>query len=102
LDADGDGRWSSDDWIAQYGRAGDLPVIGDFDGDGIDEIGVFRSGQWIIDINGNRQLDAHDKVFQMGEAGDRPVAGDWNGDGTDDPAVYRDLGPEADSTAKAE
>jgi len=63
---------------------------------------VFRGGQWIIDINGNRQLDAHDQVFQMGEAGDRPVAGDWNGDGVDDPAVYRDMGPEADATARAE
>lgn len=102
LDADGDGRLTSGDWQVQYGRAGDLPVVGDFDGNGIDEIGVFRSGQWIIDINGNRQMDAHDKVFQMGEAGDRPVAGDWNGDGVDDPAVYRDLGPEADSTARSE
>jgi hypothetical protein len=102
LDADGDGRWSNGDWIVQYGRAGDLPVVGDFDGDGIDEIGVFRSGQWIIDINGNRQLDARDKVFQMGEAGDLPVAGDWNGDGVDDPALYRDLGPEADATARSE
>jgi len=102
LDADGNGRWTEGDWTVKFGRAGDLPVVGDFNGDGSDEIGVFRSGQWIIDINGNRQMDAHDKVFQMGEAGDLPVAGDWNGDGIDDPAVYRDLGPEADATAKAE
>ena len=63
--------------------------IGDFNGDGVDEMGVFRDGQWIIDTNGNRQIDAHDTVFELGEAGDTPVVGDWDGDGTDDPGTYR-------------
>ena len=74
----GDGRFT-------FGQAGDLPVVGDFNGDGVDEIGVYRDGKWIIDTNGNRQIDAHDKVFELGEAGDKPVVGDWNGDGIDDP-----------------
>ena len=66
-----------------------MPVVGDFDGDGIDEIGVFRDGKWIIDTNHNRELDAQDKVFELGGAGDQPVVGDWNDDGTDDPGVYQ-------------
>jgi hypothetical protein len=74
----------------QYGRKGDLPVVGDFDGDGVHEIGVFRNGRWILDIDGNHQLDAHDRVFQLGAEGDLPVVGDFDGDGLDDPAVYHD------------
>ena len=73
----------------QFGQAGDMPVVGDFNGDGVDEIGVFRNGKWIIDTNGNHQIDAEDKVFEFGGAGDKPVVGDWDGDGTDEPAVFR-------------
>ncbi len=88
LDANGDGSWSEDDRTFQYGQAGDLPVVGDFDGDGVDEIGVYRGGQWIVDIDGNHELNAHDAVFNLGGPGDLPVAGDWNGDGVDEPGVY--------------
>ena len=65
-------------------------MVGDFNGDGVDEIGVYRHGRWIIDINGNRRIDAHDRVFELGGPDDRPVVGDWDGDGLDDAAVYRD------------
>ena len=68
-------------------------------GDGVDEIGVYRGGQWIVDTNGDRQMDAKDKVFELGGAGDKPVVGDWNDDGTDDPGVYHP-GPAANRVAK--
>ena len=68
-----------------------MPVVGDWNGDGIEEIGIFRGGTWILDIDGDRELEATDKVFELGGAGDKPVAGDWNGDGIDDPAVYRGM-----------
>ena len=71
-----------------FGQAGDIPVVGDFDGDGVEEIAVYRSGTWMIDTNGNRELEATDKTFQMGGAFDRPVVGDWDGDGVDEPAIY--------------
>ena len=67
---------------------GDLPVVGDFNGDGIDELGVYRDGTWYIDTNNDRVLDAHDKLFELGGPGDVPVVGDWNGDGIDEPGVY--------------
>ena len=82
-----------------FGQAGDMPVVGDFNGDGVDDIGVYRGGQWIVDIDGNRQIDAKDKVFELGGAGDKPVVGDWNDDGTDDPGVYHP-GPAANRVAK--
>jgi hypothetical protein len=47
-----------------FGIAGALPVAGDFNGDGIDEVGVFYRGHWFIDINGNGVWDD-----DMGAAG---------------------------------
>jgi len=65
-----------------------LPVVGDFNGDGIEQLGVFRGGTWMIDSNGNGELEVTDKVFELGTAGDKPVVGDFNGDGIDEPSVY--------------
>ena len=59
------------------------------DGDGVEEIGIFRNGVWVIDTNGNRQLDEGDRRFEFGKAGDLPVVGDWDGDGKDDVGLYR-------------
>ena len=64
--------------------------VADLNGDGIEEIAVYRAGTWLIDINGNRQLDAADMNFEMGETGDIPIVGDWDGDGIDEPGLYRE------------
>ena len=80
---------------------GDRPVVGDFNHDGIDEVGVYRDGQWHLDTNGNHQLDAQDKVFTLGGPGDVPVVGDFYGDGTDQVGVYHG-GPTPDRQASAE
>jgi len=64
-------------------------VVGDFNGDGIDQMGVFRGGEWIIDTNGNYEIDAHDAVFALGSDGDVPMAADFDGDGVDEVVVYR-------------
>jgi serine-aspartate repeat-containing protein C/D/E len=77
------------------GQPGDKPVIGDFDGDTIVDLGIYRDGFWHIDTNHDRILDARDRAFTFGEAGDRPVVGDWDGDGIDDPGTYRDAPSEA-------
>jgi hypothetical protein len=99
LDLDGDGKFTERDAAFVFGQAGDIPVVGDFNGDGIDDIGVYRNGKWIVDTNGNHQIDATDKVFELGGAGDKPVVGDWNDDGVDDPGVYHP-GPAANRVAK--
>ena len=87
FDVNGDGRFNRLDETAVFGRAGDVPLVGDFDGDGIEEIAVYRSGVFILDSNGNRELDATDKTFEMGAG--KPVVGDWDGDGIDEPAIYQ-------------
>ncbi|GAB4333597.1 MAG: hypothetical protein Kow0099_05440 [Candidatus Abyssubacteria bacterium] len=64
---------------------------GDWNGDDIDETGVFRKGVWILDLNGNRSWDGPDTepLIFFGYEDDIPVTGDWNGDGVDEMGVFR-------------
>jgi hypothetical protein len=71
-----------------FGRRHGTAVTGDFNGDGITELGVFIDGQWFIDINGNGQWDAGDLWIKLGHDGDLPVTGDWDGDGKIDVAIF--------------
>jgi serine-aspartate repeat-containing protein C/D/E len=78
------------DHVFNYGVAGDQPVAGDWTGQGSDAIGVFRNGEWHLDVNGDGKFDDNDLSFTFGQAGDKGVIGDWDGDGVDDLGVYRD------------
>src|SRR5205823_724902 len=89
------------DHVFHYGEPGDMPVAGDWNGDGVDKVGVYRGGKWILDTNNNHRIDAQDKVFELGGAGDKPVVGDWNDDGTDDPGVFHPTAPADRVTRKA-
>ena len=62
-----------------YGAAGDVPVVGDWDGNGTQTHGVFRDGTWILKntLGGG----AGDYERSYGQAGDQPIVGDWDGDG---------------------
>ncbi len=51
--------------------------------------GIFRSGLWGLDYNGNFGWDGSDKSFTIGQAGDIPVTGDWNRDGKDEIGIFR-------------
>jgi hypothetical protein len=73
-----------------FGQAGDVPVIGDWDGRGKLRIGVFRAGQWLVDTNGNNKWEPGiDETFAFGQAGDIPVIGDWDGTGKLRIGVFR-------------
>lgn len=74
-----------------FGVRGGLPVTGDFNGDGLDEIAIYYQGEWFIDLNGNGYWDEDDLWAELGTEGDLPVTGDWDGDGKDDIGVF---GPE--------
>jgi hypothetical protein len=77
------------DHVFHYGTPKDYPVIGDWNGDGIDTIAVFHDGSWYRDLDGNGKWSTNDAVAQFGQKGDVPVVGDWNGDGIDEVGVYR-------------
>ena len=67
-----------------------IAVAGDFNGDGVDTVAIFRDGHWTIDANGDGQMNDGDIEQDFGQADDRPIAGDFDGDGVDEIGVYRD------------
>src|SRR5437588_2903360 len=60
--------------------------VGDFDGDGKSDIGVFRNGYWYVIPSSNPSAPI---VQEWGIPGDIPVPGDYDGDGKTDFAVFR-------------
>jgi hypothetical protein len=85
LDLNDNGMWDGspvDRLSGPFGQFGDRPVVGDWDGNGVIRIGVFRpsTGQWFLDMNGNGQLDdcsVDACLGPFGQIGDRPVVGKW-------------------------
>ena len=65
-----------------FGALTDLPVPGDYNGDGLTDVALFeqKTATWYVRGVGN---------IQWGLKGDVPVPGDYNGDGITDIAVYR-------------
>jgi hypothetical protein len=72
-----------------FGPVDGLPLSGDFNGDGMNEMAMFVDGRWYVDFNGNSHWDAEDLCVALGGPGDRPIVGDWNGDGKDDLGLVR-------------
>ncbi len=64
--------------------------MGDWTNTGVIRAGVFRNGQWWLDLNNDGVWDAvHDTVFDFGQAGDIPVIGDWDGTGVQRIGIFR-------------
>jgi hypothetical protein len=72
-----------------YGRAGDVPVVADWNGDGRDTVSVIRDGTWYVNntVGGGQAVGS----FHYGRVsrGDTPIAGSWRGS-TSLPGVIRD------------
>ncbi len=78
------------DHVFRFGNRKDIPVSGDFNGDGIATVGVFSNGRWTLDSNGDGQLsEDKDRMLEFGSAGDLPLVGDFDGDGIDELAIVR-------------
>jgi protocatechuate 3,4-dioxygenase beta subunit len=77
------------DHVFRYGTNKDKPIAGDWNGDGIDNIGIFREGVWYLDSDGDGRYTKNDARFTYGQKDDLPVVGDWDGDGVDEIGIYR-------------
>ena len=80
----------SADFSILFGDSSDLPVAGDWNGDGIATIGIYRpsTGEFFLkDANTFGAPVVYN--FTLGNPGDVPFAGDWDGDGKDSVGVYR-------------
>lgn len=77
-----------DIWFV-YGIAGDVPIVGDWDGDGDDTAGVWRPSNQTFYLRNSNDTGIHDLLVTFGAAGDLPVVGDWDDDGIDEIGVFR-------------
>jgi len=81
LDRNGDDNFDPNIEVSNWGSVGDIPMQGDWNGDGVADLGVFAGGTWYLDLNGNGQFEPATEVRPWGEPGWLPITGDWNGDG---------------------
>ena len=68
-----------------FGTATDLPIAGDWDGNGVDEIGYFRPSTATFYL----KTASGTTTIQFGAVSDLPVIGDWDGNGVDEIGVFR-------------
>src|SRR6476659_6733585 len=66
---------------------GDVPLVGDWDGNGTATIGVRRGN--VFHLRNSNTTGAADLALAFGDAGDLPVVGDWDGNGTTTVGVWR-------------
>ena len=72
-----------------YGVPGDVPLMGDWDCDGIDTVGMFRPSNGFAYLRNTNDFGIGEIEFFFGNPGDIPIVGDWDNDGCDSLGVYR-------------
>ncbi|MGH9167442.1 MAG: twin-arginine translocation signal domain-containing protein [Acidimicrobiia bacterium] len=76
--------------LAAFLPTGGIPVVGDWDGDGVATAGVFHDGTWYL--KNRNDSGPPELVFPYGNPGDIPVVGNWDGQGGDTVGVVRSNG----------
>ncbi len=84
-----DGGLGAADYSFTFGDAGDLPLAGDWDGDGIDGIAMYRPSTGQFFWRNALSTGPADGAKFFGDVGDSPIAGDWDGNGADEFGVQR-------------
>ena len=78
-------------WIESfyYGNPGDVPFLGDWDGDGVETPGLYRQSDGYVYLRNSNTQGIADVRFFFGDPGDVPLAGDFDADGFDTVSLYR-------------
>lgn len=72
-----------------YGDPNDEPFIGDWNGDGVETVGLYRRSVGFLFIRNSNTQGVADVDIYYGIPGDIPIAGDWNGNGVETVGVFR-------------
>ena len=80
-DSLGPGTGGDADLVFNYGPVGLgwLPVVGDFDGDGDDTIGLYAPESGFFFLKNANEAGDGDLVFGYGPIGATPLLADWDG-----------------------
>ena len=73
-------------WVTSR-NCGDVPVVGDWNGDRTSDVGVFGR-QPVTSVYRERLPDGSAYAVSFGTPTDTPVVGDWDGDGQTDVGSY--------------
>jgi hypothetical protein len=69
------------------GRPGEVTLLGDFDGDGRDDVCAWRAGRFRCDLD--HEGSPAERAVDFGRTGDVPLLGDVDGDGRAEPCLRR-------------
>jgi len=82
-------EWGPPEASFFYGNPGDVPFLGDWDGDGVATPGLYRPSDGFAYLRHTNTQGIADLTFFFGNPGDVPLVGDWDGDGKDTLSLYR-------------
>ena len=80
---------TTDTIFTAWGLNTDLPITGDWNGDGKTEVGIYRPITATFYLKPNDWPIHQATVISYGTSTDLPITGDWNGDGITEVGVYR-------------
>jgi hypothetical protein len=72
-----------------FGNPGDVPFVGDWDGDGTDSAALRRPSDGFVYMKNDHTTGSAHVSYFYGDPGDIPFAGDWDGDGVDTVGLHR-------------
>ena len=72
-----------------FGNPGDKPFVGDFNGDGVDTIGLHRESTGLVYFRQSHTQGNADAQFIFGDPGDKIMAADWIANGVDTVGLLR-------------
>jgi hypothetical protein len=86
---DGDAGLGAADLDFVFGNASDVPIVGDWDGNGEDTFGMRRESDGSVYLSNTLSGGAAEITFAYGDPGDVVIAGSWNGLDGDTLGLFR-------------